>query len=161
MIKNENREEVYMDTISAIVLFGFIIIIIFYLNNIKEIIIPTNKSKLEIITIIISMLITLFISLYYGTDVFHYLIRGLGTSVLALGLFRRGITQNGFQSMRGINIGNWNKLEGVHIIRGNEVKITYTGQSFSYDVHYYSNDYYDEIIDLLKKNISPAILTIE
>lgn len=150
-----------MDIISAIVLFGFIIVIIFYLNNIKEIIIPTNKSKLEIITIIISMLITIFITFYYGRELFHYLIGILGTSILALGLFRRGITQNGFQSMRGINIGNWDKLQSVHIIRGDELKITYTGQSFSYDVHYYSAEYYNKIVSLLERNVSSNIITIE
>lgn len=150
-----------MDIISAIVLFGFIIMIIFYLNNIKEIIIPTNKSKLEIITIIASMIITLFITFYYGSELFHYLIGLLGMSILALGLFRRGITQNGFQSMRGINIGNWDKLQSVHLIRGDELKVTYTGKSFSYDVHYYSTDYYNEIIDLLEKNVSTNIITIE
>lgn len=150
-----------MDIISAIVLFGFIIMIIFYLNNIKEIIIPTNKSKLEIITIIASMIITLFITFYYGSELFHYLIGLLGMSILALGLFRRGITQNGFQSMRGINIGNWDKLQSVHLILGDELKVTYTGKSFSYDVHYYSTDYYNEIIDLLEKNVSTNIITIE
>ena len=87
-----------MDIISAIVLFGFIIIIIFYLNNIKEIIIPTNKSGIEIITIICSMGLTLFITFYYGSDVTHYLIGLLGTSILVIGLFRRGITKNGIQS---------------------------------------------------------------
>lgn len=150
-----------MDIISAIVLFGFIIMIIFYLNNIKEIIIPTNKSSLEVITIIVSMGITLFITFYYGTELSHYLIGVLGTSVLALGLFRRGITKNGFQSMRGLNIGNWSKLESVHVERQEELKITYTGKSYSYDIHYYSNDYYDDIVNLLKKNVSPNILTIE
>lgn len=150
-----------MDIISAFILFGFIIIIIFYLNNIKEVIIPTSKSLLEIITILISMGITLFISFYYGQDVSHYLIGVLGAIVLALGLFRRGITENGFQSMRGINSGNWNKLESIHILRGEELKITYTGQSFSYDVHYYSNQYYNRIVEILEKNTSVEILTIE
>ena len=150
-----------MDIISAIVLFGFIIIIIFYLNNIKEIIIPTNKSGIEIITIICSMGLTLFITFYYGSDVTHYLIGLLGTSILVIGLFRRGITKNGFQSMRGLNIGNWEKLESVQVTRQEELKITYTSKAYSYDVHYYSNDYYDEIIELLAKNVSPVILTIE
>ena len=150
-----------MDIISAIVLFGFIIIIIFYLNNIKEIIIPTNKSGIEIITIICSMGLTIFITFYYGSDITHYLIGLLGTSILAIGLFRRGITKNGFQSMRGLSIGNWEKLESVQVLREEEFKITYTSKSYSYDVHYYSNDYYDEIIELLEKNVSPVILTIE
>lgn len=150
-----------MDIISAIVLFGFIIIIIFYLNNIKEIIIPTNKSGIEIITIICSMGLTIFITFYYGSDITHYLIGLLGTSILAIGLFRRGITKNGFQSMRGLSIGNWEKLESVQVLREEELKITYTSKSYSYDVHYYSNDYYDEIIELLEKNVSPVILTIE
>ena len=150
-----------MDIISAIVLFGFIIIIIFYLNNIKEIIIPTNKSGIEIITIICSMGLTIFITFYYGSDITHYLIGLLGTSILAIGLFRRGITKNGFESMRGLSIGNWEKLESVQVLREEEFKITYTSKSYSYDVHYYSNDYYDEIIELLEKNVSPVILTIE
>lgn len=150
-----------MDIFSAVVMVGFILIIIVYLNNTREIIIPTNKSKLEIITIIASMIITLFITFYYGSELFHYLIGLLGMSILALGLFRRGITQNGFQSMRGINIGNWDKLQSVHLIRGDELKVTYTGKSFSYDVHYYSTDYYNEIIDLLEKNVSTNIITIE
>lgn len=150
-----------MDIFSAVVMIGFILIIIVYLNNTREIIIPTNKSKLEIITIIASMIITLFITFYYGSELFHYLIGLLGMSILALGLFRRGITQNGFQSMRGMNIGNWDKLQSVHLIRGDELKVTYTGKSFSYDVHYYSTDYYNEIIDLLEKNVSTNIITIE
>ena len=150
-----------MDIISAIVLFGFIIIIIFYLNNINEIIIPTNKSGIEIITIICSIGLTLFITFYYGTDITHYLIGLLGTSILAIGLFRSGITKSGFQSMRGLHIGKWEKLQSVHVERHNELKITYTGKSYSYDVHYYSNNYYDEIIELLEKNVSPVILTIE
>lgn len=150
-----------MDIFSAVVMVGFILIIIVYLNNTIEIIIPTNKSKLEIITIIASMIITLFITFYYGSELFHYLIGLLGMSILALGLFRRGITENGFQSMRGINSGNWNKLESIHILRGEELKITYTGQSFSYDVHYYSNQYYNRIVEILEKNTSVEILTIE
>ena len=63
-----------MDIFSAVVMIGFILIIIVYLNNTREIIIPTNKSKLEIITIIASMIITLFITFYYGSELFHYLI---------------------------------------------------------------------------------------
>lgn len=63
--------------------------------------------------------------------------------------------------MRGLSIGNWEKLESVQVLREEELKITYTSKSYSYDVHYYSNDYYDEIIELLEKNVSPVILTIE
>lgn len=150
-----------MDIFSAVVMVGFILIIIVYLNNIREIIIPTNKSVMEIITIFISIVITLFITFYYGADFSHYLIGILGTIILGLGLYRRGITENGFQSMRGFNIGNWDKLESVHVIRDDELKVTYTAQSFSYDVQYYSNEYYNEITDLLLRNVSPEKITIE
>lgn len=150
-----------MDIISALILFGFIMVIIFYLNNIRDIIIPTTKSRVEIITIVISMIITLFITFYFGMSIFHYIIGILGTSILALGLFRRGITQNGFQSMRGINSGNWDKITTVKVEQKEQIKISFTTTSMFYDVQYYAKEDYDEILDILLDNIKAHALTIE
>lgn len=150
-----------MDIISALILFGFITVIIYYLNNIRDIIIPTTKSRLEIITIVFSMIITLFITFYFGMSIFHYVIGILGTSILALGLFRRGITQNGFQSMRGINSGNWDKITTVKVEQKDQIKISFTTTSMFYDVQYYAIEDYDEILEILLDNIKPHALTIE
>ena len=150
-----------MDIIGSIILFGFILIIIYYFNNIRDILIPTDKSMLEVVTVTLSIAFTLYITFTFGVNILHYLIGVLGTIILALGLFRRGITKNGFQSMRGLHTGSWDRISAVNIEKSDSVKISFTSQSFFYEVQYYSWEYYEDILELLEKNLSKEILFFE
>ena len=150
-----------MDIIGSIILFGFILIIIYYFNNIRDILIPTVKSMFEVVTVVLSIAFTLYITFTFGVNILHYLIGVLGTIILALGLFRRGITQNGFQSMRGLPTGSWDRISAVNIEKSDSVKISFTSQSFFYEVQYYSWEYYEDILELLEKNLSIEILFFE
>lgn len=150
-----------MDIIGSIILFGFILIIIYYYNNIRDILIPTVKSMFEVVTVVLSIAFTLYITFTFGVNILHYLIGVLGTIILALGLFRRGITQNGFQSMRGLSTGSWDRISAVNIEKSDSVKISFTSQSFFYEVQYYSWEYYEDILELLEKNLSKEILFFE
>ena len=111
-----------MDIIGSIILFGFILIIIYYFNNIRDILIPTGKSMFEVVTVVLSIAFTLYITFTFGVNILHYLIGVLGTIILALGLFRRGITKNGFQSMRGLHTGSWDRISAVNIKKSDSVK---------------------------------------
>ena len=150
-----------MDIIGSIILFGFILIIIYYFNNIRDILIPTVKSMFEVVTVVLSIAFTLYITFTFGVTILHYLIGVLGTIILALGLFRRGITKNGFQSMRCLHTGSWDRISAVNIEKSDSVKISFTSQSFFYEVQYYSWEYYEDILELLEKNLSKDILFFE
>lgn len=135
--------------------------IILYLKNIREIIIPAKKSKFEIAVVILSVIIIFFITYFLGNHWGHYLIGFLGIVLMLVTLPRRGITSKGFRSIRGINWGNWERLNSVRVTKDDDIKVYFTGRFTSYDYHYYDkNDYY-EIISILEKNVSPEILEIE
>ena len=68
--------------------------------------IPTDKSMLEVVTVTLSIAVTLYITFTFGVNILHYLIGILGTIIIGLGLFRRDIKKNGFQSMHGLHTGH-------------------------------------------------------
>ena len=150
-----------MDIQGIFIFLGFTAIIILYLKDIKEIIIPTKKSKLEIIGIIISVVIIFLITYLYGRNWFHYVVGFLGVMPIILVLPRRGITSKGFRSVKGIYWGNWNKLRSVHVTKNKDVRIYFTGRYLSYDTHYYNIEDYDRIINILQENVSHKILKID
>lgn len=143
-----------MDTKGIAIFLALTAIIIIYLKDIKELIIPTKKSKLEIATVVISTIVIIGIMYLYGETWFHYLIGFLGIIFMIVTLPRRGITIKGFRSNRGIYWGNWNKLKSVHVITINEdVKVSLTGRYLYWDTHYYKKEDYDKIINILQENL--------
>ena len=150
-----------MDTKVIAIFLALIAIIIIYLKDIREIIIPTKKSKLEIITVIISVIVISMITYLYAKNWFHYLIGFLGVVLMIVPLPRRGITSKGFHSIRGVYWGNWNKLKSVHVTMNKDVKVDFTGRYRTWETHYYEKEDYYKIITILKNNISPEILKID
>lgn len=150
-----------MDTQGLFIIFSFTAIIILYLKTIKEIIIPAKKSKLEITIIIISASVIFFIILLLGKTWVHYVVGSLAIVLILLILPRKGITSKGFQSVKGITWGHWNKLKSVRVVRNKEVKVSFYGRYVSHDEHYYDVEDYDKIMKILQGNISPKILKID
>lgn len=80
---------------------------------------------------------------------------------MILSLIRKGITSKGFRSIRGINTGDWDKLKSMRISRNNGVRIDYTTSNSSLEIHFYKDEDYNKIIDLLKKNLSGGVLKVD
>lgn len=136
-------------------------IIILYLKDIREIIIPAKKLKLEIITVIVSVIVIIGIMYLYGKTWFHYLVGFLAALFMIITLPRRGITSKGFRSIRGIYWGNWNKLKSVRVTTKKDVRVYFTGRYLYWDTHYYDKDDYDKIITILQENLPSEILKID
>ena len=149
-----------MDTKGIFIILALTAIIIIYLKDIKELIIPTKKSKLEIATVVISTIVIIGIMYLYGETWFHYLIGFLGIIFMIVTLPRRGITIKGFRSNRGIYWGNWNKLKSVGVTMNKDVKVHFTGRYLYWDTHCYRKEDYEEIITILQENLPSEILKI-
>lgn len=157
-----------MDIKGIVIFLVLIAIIILYLKNIKEIIIPTKISKLEIITILISVIVIFVITYLYEKTWFHNIVGFLAAVLMIVTLPRRGITSKGFRSIKGIYWGNWNKLKSVHVTMNKDVKVYFTGRYLSYDTHYYNYDThyynkedYNKVIKILQENVPSEILKID
>lgn len=149
-----------MDTKFIAIFLALTAIIIIYLKDIREMIIPAKKSKLEIATVIIGVIVIIVIMYLYGKTWFHYLVGLLAVVLMVVTLPRRGITSKGFRSIKGIYWGNWNKLKSVRVTMNKDVKVSLTGRYLYWDTHYYKKEDYDKIINILKDNVSSEIIKI-
>lgn len=149
-----------MDISGFIIFAVLLLLVIFYIRDIKAMIVPAKKSNLEIIAVTLGSLVLIVITFLYGKNYFHYLFGLLSIILMILTLLRKGVTSAGFRSIRGINTGNWERLKSVRLSHNNGVRIDYIAHNSYLETLYFKNEDYNKIIEILKNNLSPGILKI-
>lgn len=147
-----------MDILGFIIFAVLLLLVIFYIRDIKAMIVPAKKSNLEIIAVTLGSLVLIVITFLYGKNYFHYLFGLLSIILMILTLLRKGVTSAGFRSIRGINTGNWERLKSVRLSHNNGVRIDYIAHNSYLETLYFKNEDYNKIIEILKNNLSPGIL---
>ena len=143
-----------MGIIDFTILLGFTLIIIKYSIDIKKLIIPTKKRKIEVIGLTIGSIVILGTMFKHANSIVHFILGILGIVVILLSVFRLGITPKGFKGRkRGAFTWTWDKISSVHIIIKNDLKIEYYRKDTS-DIHIYKKEDYDRIMEILRENIS-------
>lgn len=151
-----------MDLTGGLFLVGFIVIIIIYIKDIRNLIIPTRKKVAEIVLVIIGTILLLGITYVYGKTLLHIIVGILGAVSLILSFARQGITDKGFRGIQGLGCyGNWNELKAVHISVKRDVRVSFIHRNFKEDIHYYRKEDYVKIITLVYKHLPHEIFRIE
>lgn len=151
-----------VDISTGLIVIAFIGFILIYIQDLRDLIIPTKKKTIEIVFLAIGTIVILGITYFYGKTWLHYILGILGTSSLILSFMRTGITHKGFRSIRwtGRSFGNWNQVQNVQIFLKKDVKVSFISKDFE-DIHYYKKEDYDKIINLLLENLSSSIVEIK
>ncbi|MBU3204873.1 hypothetical protein [Clostridium algidicarnis] len=151
-----------MDIVSGLGLLCIIGVNLYYLMDIKDLIIPIKKSIGEIISIVIGTMVILSITYFYAKTWIHIIIGVLGAVSLVLTLARKGITSKGFRSVRGLgNYGNWNKLLEVRVSVEKDVRVVFIHKNLNEDIHHYKKEDYDRIITLFREHLPNEIIKIK
>ncbi len=151
-----------MDIVSGLVFFCIIIVDLYYLMEIKDLIIQTKKNIGEIIFLVIGTMVILSITYFYAKTWIHTIIGVLGAISLVLTLARKGITSKGFRSVRGLgNYGNWNKLIEVRVSVEKDVRVAFIHNNLNGDIHHYKKEDYDRIITLFREHLPNEIVKIK
>lgn len=132
----------------------FLAIIIKELKCRKELILATRKTYIEVIVILLSVIILIWIIYSYGKTLIHYVTGGLGIFMLISMWIKEGIGSKGFISMyRYKNLILWNEIEKVVVINSNDIKIKVSGGFMQQTFHFKKSDY-DKVITILKENLN-------
>ena len=151
-----------VDIAGILFLVGFIAIIIVYIKDIRDLIIPTRKKVAEIVLVIIITIALIGITYVYAKTLLHSIVGILGAVSLILSFARQGITDKGFMAIRGLGYcGKWNELKAVYISVKGDVRVSIIHLNFNEDIHYYRKEDYDKIINLLYKHLSNEIVKIQ
>ena len=133
--------------------FIFLGIIIKELKYKKQLILPTRKTYLEIITILLSVIILILITYSYAKTWLHYVIGGLGVFMFISTWIKEGISSKGFISMyKYKELILWNEIEKVIVISSNDIKIKVSGGFMQQTFNFKKSDY-DKVITILKENL--------
>ncbi|NLZ34724.1 hypothetical protein N3C_2371 [Clostridium sp. N3C] len=128
----------------------FLIIILRELKAIKRLIVPTRKNYVEIIALLVSTGILIFIICFYAKTWIHYLTGVLGILLLISSWFKSGITAEGFTSMyKYENLLPWSEINKVILTFSEDIKVEVFG-SFMEQSFYFKKKDYDKIISILK-----------
>lgn len=142
-----------MDFFDIIIPILFILIILKQLKYMKQLIIPTRKTYIEIITVMFSIIIFIYIMYAYANTWIHYVIGVLGTFTLISICIKEGIFSKGFISMyRYKEIILWNEIEKVVVISSKDIKVQLFGGFMEQTFHFKSSDY-DKVINIMKENL--------
>ncbi|MBU5484390.1 hypothetical protein KQI86_08625 [Clostridium sp. MSJ-11] len=132
----------------------FILIILKELRYKKILIIPTRKRYGEIIVVLFSIIIFIWIIYSYAKTWNHYTIGVLGILALISGWIKEGISSKGFISMyKYKKIILWEEIEKVTIIGAKDIKVKLFGGFMEQTFHFKKSDY-DKVINMLKENLT-------
>lgn len=131
----------------------FIVIILKQLKYRRELIIPTKKGCVEIITVLFCVIILICIIYFYANTWIHYLTGALGILMFISIWIKQGITSKGFASMyKYKEIILWNEIEKAMVINSKDIKIKLLGNFMEQTFHFKKNDY-DKVVGILKENL--------
>ncbi len=133
--------------LGIILMFGFILMILKKLHQIRQLIIREKKNSLEII---LPMMIFISIIILYAHSWFHYLFGFLGMVMFITMWLAQGMTTNGFLSLyRYKEKIYWNEIQKVSVHIAKKIKVTVSG-GFMQQTFYFENDDTDRILNLLR-----------
>lgn len=136
-----------------IIPFLFFVIIMKELKYMKELILPTRKTYVEVTTILLSVIILIWIIYSYAKTWIHYVTGGLGILMLISMWIKQGIGSKGFISMyKYKELILWSEIEKVIVISSNDIKIKVSGGFMQQTFHFKKSDY-DKVITILKENL--------
>ncbi|SDL20526.1 hypothetical protein SAMN05216497_11212 [Clostridium cochlearium] len=142
-----------MDFLNILIPILFILIILKQLKYMKELIIPTRKTYMEIITMIFSVIVFMYIMYAYANTWIHYVIGVLGTFTFISICIKEGISQKGFISMcKYKEIILWNEIKKVVVIKSKDMKVQLFGGFMEQTFHFKNSDY-DKVINIMKENL--------
>lgn len=142
-----------MDFLNILIPILFILIILKQLKYMKELIIPTRKTYMEIIIMIFSVIIFMYIMYAYANTWIHYVIGVLGTFTFISICIKEGISQKGFISMyKYKEIILWNEIKKVVVIKSKDMKVQLFGGFMEQTFHFKNSDY-DKVINIMKENL--------
>lgn len=142
-----------MDFLNILIPILFILIILKQLKYMKELIIPTRKTYMEIITMIFSVIVFMYIMYAYANTWIHYVIGVLGTFTFISICIKEGISRKGFISMyKYKEIILWNEIKKVVVIKSKDMKVQLFGGFMEQTFHFKNSDY-DKVINIMKENL--------
>ncbi|NKF05729.1 hypothetical protein J1C67_16740 [Clostridium gasigenes] len=142
-----------MGVIDIVIPLFFIAIILKQLRYIKELIISTRKSYVEIITVLFAVIIFIGIIYFYANTWMHYITGILGIFMFVSMWIKQGINSKGFISMyKYKEIILWNEIEKVMVISSKDIKIELSGRFMEQTFHFKTSDY-DKVMTILKEKI--------
>lgn len=141
--------------VDVLILLGFIVIILLYLKDFNNLIIPAKKKNTDMIVLAIGVLLIIGITYVYGQTWLHYTVGILGAIMFVISVVRRGITSKGFIVAVELSIfGNWGMVEKVEVRVNDEIRVTINRRyGIRKEVHYYEKEDYDRINSLLSKHL--------
>ncbi|WP_251860090.1 hypothetical protein [Clostridium sp. Marseille-Q2269] len=123
--------------VNWIVVILFIGIIFDNFRILNQLVIKTEKKFMEIIFLIIGIIVFFYITYVYGKTQIHYLVGILGTIVYIVAYLKDGITLKGFVSTyRLAQLVPWNKIQEVHINKGKNIKVSYSGNGICNTIYF-------------------------
>ncbi|MBU3132367.1 hypothetical protein KPL40_07850 [Clostridium gasigenes] len=142
-----------MGVIDIVIPLFFIAIILKQLRYIKELIISTRKSYVEIIIVLVGVIIFVGIIYFYANTWIHYITGILGVFMFVSMWIKQGISSKGFISMyRYKELILWNEIEKVMVISSKNIKIELSGGFMEQTFHFKKSDY-DKVMTILKEKI--------
>ncbi|WP_142413886.1 hypothetical protein [Hathewaya massiliensis] len=142
-----------MSVFNIVVPLFFIVIILKQLRYMKQLIIPTRKSYVEIIILLLCVIIFSCIIYFYANTWIHYVTGVLGILMFLSIWIKQGISSKGFISMyKYKEIILWNEIEKAVITNSNDIKIKVLGGFMEQTFHFRKSDY-DKVITILKENL--------
>lgn len=142
-----------MGAIDIIILLFLIVITLKQLKRIKELIIPTRKSYVEIITVLLCIMVFMYIMYSYANIWIHYIIGILSIFMFLSMWLKQGIFEKGFISMyKYKEIILWNEIEKVIIISSKDMKVELLGGFMEQTFRFKKSDY-DRVLNLIRENL--------
>ncbi|HAG43691.1 MAG TPA: hypothetical protein DCL31_10635 [Clostridium sp.] len=139
----------------------FISIIFKEFKILKELVITTKKNLVEKIFFLIGSGAIIYITYAYARTWMHYLLGILGIILYVIDYFKSGITSNGFASVyRGLQFISWNKIQEVHINKGKNIKVSYSGDGFHHSLYFEIKDY-DKIVEFLNEKLPNELVDVD
>ena len=135
----------------------FIAGILKQIRYIRALIMPTRKSFVDVICVLVGMIILISITYFNAKTCIHYVAAVLGVLMYVSMWIKQGINSKGFISMyRYKECILWNEIEIVNIISSKDIKIKLTGVFTEQTFRFKKSDY-DKVITILKENLPKQV----
>lgn len=127
----------------------------------KDLVIKSKKNITEKVLFLLGIGVIFYITYAYATMWTHYLLGVLIIVLYVIDYFKSGITSNGFASVyRGLQFISWNKVHEVHINKGKNIKVSYSGDGFHHCLYFEIKDY-DKIVEFLNEKLPNELVDID
>lgn len=127
----------------------------------KDLVIKSKKKITEKVLFLVGIGVISYINYAYATMWTHYLLGVLIIVLYVIDYFKSGITSNGFASVyRGLQFISWNKIQEVHINKGKNIKVSYSGDGFHHSLYFEIKDY-DKIVEFLNEKLPNELVDVD